>query len=548
MSNPRQAPAPASPRSRDGRGSPPARGRPAVWLSGFRPFYLLGPAYLAWLLLVGAAAATGLVAAGPGTLPLPAGAALWHAHEMLYGFAMAIVAGTVLTALPSWAHTPELHGRSLVVLAALWGAGRLAFHAIGWAQSRLALVVVALLDSALVLVLLLRLAPQLLRGADRRFALLLPVLAGLAAANLAFHAALAAHDAARAMAALRALLWLIVVLYSLVGGVLTPIFTGNVLAARGRGVQAPFSPPLEAAALLTLVALAIADLASDPPPWVAALACTALVTQLWRTTRWRGWRAADDALVAGMNLGFAWLIVALALRAAAALGAPLPEAAWVHAFTMGALGTMMLALMTRVALRHTGRAPLAPPALRWLLALASAATLLRILSTPLGLGAPAMALAAAAWGGCLIAWWAAHARMLLAPSLPRPAAGGAGSGTPTIPRPSPPGRGRLRGGSPILSSPPSDPAAGTPGNAPLERELAELFVEALNLETPAAELDITAPLFGDGLGLDSIDILEVALAISQRYGFQLRSDDEHNVRIFRSIRSLAAHVAQHRVK
>ncbi len=82
----------------------------------------------------------------------------------------------------------------------------------------------------------------------------------------------------------------------------------------------------------------------------------------------------------------------------------------------------------------------------------------------------------------------------------------------------------------------------------LERELAELFVQALNLETPAAEIDPAASLFGDGLGLDSIDILEVALEVSHRYGFQLRSDDENNHQIFRSLRSLAAHVAQHRTK
>jgi acyl carrier protein len=100
-----------------------------------------------------------------------------------------------------------------------------------------------------------------------------------------------------------------------------------------------------------------------------------------------------------------------------------------------------------------------------------------------------------------------------------------------------------------VSTPPA--ATGTPASAEhpeLERELAQLFVDALNLDTPAAEIDVTAPLFGDGLGLDSIDILEVALEVSHRYGFQLRSDDEHNERIFRSIRSLAAHVAQHRVK
>lgn len=101
-----------------------------------------------------------------------------------------------------------------------------------------------------------------------------------------------------------------------------------------------------------------------------------------------------------------------------------------------------------------------------------------------------------------------------------------------------------------MSVPIPDPGpAATAAELPaLERELAQLFVDALNLETPAAEIDVTAPLFGDGLGLDSIDILEVALEVSHRYGFQLRSDDADNERIFRSIRSLAAHVAQHRVK
>ncbi len=82
----------------------------------------------------------------------------------------------------------------------------------------------------------------------------------------------------------------------------------------------------------------------------------------------------------------------------------------------------------------------------------------------------------------------------------------------------------------------------------LERDLAGLFVQALNLEMVADEIDATAPLFGEGLGLDSIDILEVALEISHRYGFQLRSDDENNQKIFQNLRSLAAHVAQHRTQ
>ena len=81
----------------------------------------------------------------------------------------------------------------------------------------------------------------------------------------------------------------------------------------------------------------------------------------------------------------------------------------------------------------------------------------------------------------------------------------------------------------------------------LQREVAGLLVEALNLEVAAQSIDPQAPLYGEGLGLDSIDILEVALVVSQRYGFQLRSDDEDNIRIFTSLASLSEHIAAHRV-
>lgn len=80
-----------------------------------------------------------------------------------------------------------------------------------------------------------------------------------------------------------------------------------------------------------------------------------------------------------------------------------------------------------------------------------------------------------------------------------------------------------------------------------ERELAELIVAALNLEIQADEIDPAAPLYRDGLGLDSIDILEIALAVSKKYGFQLRSDDSDNVKIFSSLRNLNEHVQKNRV-
>ena len=83
---------------------------------------------------------------------------------------------------------------------------------------------------------------------------------------------------------------------------------------------------------------------------------------------------------------------------------------------------------------------------------------------------------------------------------------------------------------------------------PAELELAQLIVSALNMETAAEEIDPTAPLYRDGLGLDSIDILEVALVISKRYGVKLRADDQNNTQIFRSLRSLTDYVQQHRAR
>lgn len=117
---------------------------------------------------------------------------------------------------------------------------------------------------------------------------------------------------------------------------------------------------------------------------------------------------------------------------------------------------------------------------------------------------------------------------------------------------------RRRSGHPIATGDiivndrptPTPDTAGTPVSGAvdpeLEKEVSRLIVEALNLEMRPEDIDPEAPLFGDGLGLDSIDVLEVALVISKKYGFQLRSDDDDNIRIFESVRSLTRHIAAHR--
>lgn len=380
-----------------------------LWASPFRPFYLLGALYAPMVITGGAGALAG-------TVPLPTAPQLWHGHEMLFGFALAIVVGTVLTALPSWAGTAEIRGGRLAVLSALWLLGRVAF----WASPWLPPWSVALADALLLPVLTAMVAPQLLRVRNRLYLLLLPLLLALFVANLVFHAGILAGDGARAQLALLAGIYAVIAVFLLKGGVLVPIFTGNALRALGRGDQPPFRMPLEAAALLSVVLLAVVDLAGASPTAtsIAALACAAL--HALRTARWRGWRVADQPLLSSLHLAFAWLIAAFALKAVAELTGFVPAGAWLHAFTVGALGMMMLGLMNRVALRHTGRPLEVPPAMRIAYVSMFGAALLRLAATVHGLGVWAVALAAVLWAAPFVIYLLVYGATLLQPSLPRP--------------------------------------------------------------------------------------------------------------------------------
>ncbi|MBE7418823.1 MAG: NnrS family protein [Ideonella sp.] len=393
--------------------TPPAPHVTVPWLaSPFRPFYLLGALYAPLLALGGAGAFFGFVdLGGAGALML------WHGHEMLFGFASAIVIGTLLTALPSWAGLTEWHGAPLGALALLWLAGRVAF----WAAPWLPPLAVALVDGLLWPLMLALLAAPLWRLRQRLYRLLLPVLAGFALANAAYHGAVLAADVHGAERALRAAVWTLVVLFTLIGGLLTPVFTGNALRTLRRGEPARFSLPLESVALALLLALALADVAGAPSRTVGVLALACTAVHGVRVVRWRGWRVLDQPLLPTLHLGFAWLLLAFALKAAAGLGAALPEPAWLHAFTVGALGAMMLGLMTRVSLRHTGRALRVPPAMQAAALAVFAAAALRLAAGMQALATPVVALAAALWAAAFIVYLVQFASVLLAPSLPRQA-------------------------------------------------------------------------------------------------------------------------------
>ncbi len=333
---------------------------------------------------------------------------LWHGHEMIFGFAGAIICATVLTALPGWAQTAEIRGKTLAGLVALWLAGRAAFLGIGWLPT--VLVIVA--DGALYVALLVILAPQLYRAANRYYLLLLPVFAGMLAGDVLF---LMGH----AETGLMASLYSILLLYALKGGVFAPVFTGNHLRATGRGDQVPFLMPLEVAAVGTVVALAAADLGGAPPRWCAAAALLAFAVHAVRLLRWQGWKVRDAPLLWTMHVGYAWMVIAFLLHGLGDLGAQGAGEAWLHAFTVGALGSMMLGLMTRVALRHTGRPLTVPPAIVAAYLLIQMAALVRVIGATTVNTVFPVALAGAAWIAAFAIYLACFGAMLLSPSLPR---------------------------------------------------------------------------------------------------------------------------------
>lgn len=378
-----------------------------LWSSGFRPFLLLG---MAW----GAVAPLGWVAAPLGWWPSGSYwlASHWHGHEMVFGFAVAIIAAVLLTAIPGWAATDEIAGGRLAVLAAAWVAGRVAMVTAGpgvpWA---------ALADCVFLPLLAALLATTLARARDRRFVAPVALVAVLAVANALFHYALAAHGAGAAAGVLTASVLLVVVLYSVVAGLFIPVFTGTRLGVRmvdGR---------IGAAAIASIAAFAVAEVGGLDDAVRASLAGAAAALSALRLARWRGWRARDDALVWSLHAGYAWLPVALGLRAAGALGVAGAEAAWIHAFTIGALGITILGLATRMALRHTGRPLVAPHAMvaAYLLMFGAAATRLGASLAP---GGVPVTLAALLWGAALCLYLACFARTLVAPSLPRGAPSG----------------------------------------------------------------------------------------------------------------------------
>jgi len=322
---------------------------------------------------------------------------------MVFGFVAAAVGGFMLTAVPSWTGQRGFAGRPLVVVSTLWLAGRvLVASSSFWPPALVALVDVTFLPAIGTLI-----APLLLRESNRN-APLLAVLAALTLINLTFYYALSRHDAPLAGRALLVAIDIVLLLITVIGGRIVPAFTASALKARGDMSAARNLKGLTPIAVVCMVAVIIIDggwPASAAAGWTAVVA--ALVHTL-RLTQWRTLRTLRDPIVWVLHLAYLWLPIGFGLKAVALLHGAAFSAFWLHALTIGAAATMILGVMTRAALGHTGRPLVVSPLITAAYLLLAAAALVRVFGLALiGQPYPAVILLAA------ILWTAAFGLYLL---------------------------------------------------------------------------------------------------------------------------------------
>lgn len=374
--------------------------RCALFDYGFRPFFLL-----AAVAAVTVVALWLLVLAGGHWPGAPANPLFWHMHEMLYGFIAAAIGGFLLTAVPSWTGQPPLKGTPLVWLTAAWLVGRLGAALAGW----LPLPLVALLDLLFLPALTGVTIRQLRASGNRKNYFIAGLLALLVLADALYYLALAGWATFSPALPLTAALHVVLFLVAVIGGRIIPSFTGNWLNAHGSKVLPIIRPTLDKAALLATLSVGLAVVLTPPSLLTGVLALTAAALHGTRLAGWRGLHTPPEWLLTVLHVGYAWLVVGYALLGLAAFGLLLPSAA-VHALTMGAIGTLVLAVMSRASLGHTGRKLHAGRGLALSYLLVSLATLARIGAGLLpafysGLLGTAAVLWIAAFGLFIVLFW-----------------------------------------------------------------------------------------------------------------------------------------------
>lgn len=377
---------------------------PPILRGGFRPFFFLGSAWAALALLLWV-----LTFLGGLTLPGAFDALSWHRHEMLFGFVGAVIAGFLLTAIPNWTGRLPIAGASLAALFALWFAGRLAMLF----SAQIPAGAVAAVDAGFYLVLAGVAAREVIAAKNRNKPVVgIVLLLGIACAlDHAGAAGLVDPDLG-----IRAGITLVVVLISLIGGRIVPSFTRNWMARKGITDRQPTQPGRFDMAVIAATAVALGAWIVWPlATATGALLIASGLLQLARLSRWGGLRSLRDPLVFILHVGYFWVPFGLVLLGVSIFGLAVPRSAAIHALTAGAMGTMILAVMTRATLGHTGRELKAGPATSLLYLLITIGAALRV-AAPTGIVdyTLGMEVAALAWAGAFLLFLVAYGPMLFA--------------------------------------------------------------------------------------------------------------------------------------
>ena len=382
---------------------------PAFLSAGFRPFFLLAAAWAAlavplWLAFFAGAGAV------PTLLPPP----IWHAHEMIYGYAAATVAGFMLTAIPNWTGRMPLQGASLASLAMLWIAGRIGVLL----SANIGAAGATVLDLAFPVAFVAAIAREIVAGRNWHNLPMVGALTLLLVGNALVHAEALGWLASGELGN-RIGIATLLMLISLIGGRIVPSFTRNWLTRQRPDHAAPASFGWADRSALGATAVAVIAWVAAPDAMATAwLALVAAVAQGVRLARWGGTGTWREPLLWVLHLGYGWLALGFLLLAVNGFEPLLPATSALHAFTVGAIGTMTLAVMTRASLGHTGRKLTAGRGTTTIYALVTVAAVLRLLAPFAGAQyLLALSLAGGAWTGAFGLFVVLYGPPLLTPRV-----------------------------------------------------------------------------------------------------------------------------------
>lgn len=377
---------------------------PVVLTVGFRLFFLASgiwafAAMTIWIAML----------SGVSILPTAFDPVSWHAHEFLWGYATAVIAGFLLTAVPNWTGRMPVVGWPVAALAAIWLAGRLAIGFSGWLPA----LAVALIDLAFLLTLGFVLAREIVAGKNWRNLMVLGLVGVLLFGNAVFHLEFLRDATAASGYGLRIGLGAVIVLILLIGGRVTPSFTRNWFVRQGRPERPTAVGRLDQAALALAVPAVAAWIVSPDTLWTAVLCLVAGTANLVRVGRWYGHRTLSEPLVTILHVGYG--LAALGFVSVGLAGFGIGQAtASQHIWMIGGVATMTLAMMTRAALGHAGLPLTASRGVTAVYAAIIGATLARILAGATPWYDQLILIAAAFWlaafGGFILIYWPILAR------------------------------------------------------------------------------------------------------------------------------------------